>query len=345
MNIQTNLFTSLTGDENLLESVAPPKKPVTQSDLQLSARFREMAEALQVSIDEKSDPAVLSGSITARKLRIGKAIERDGEYLAQIQRCLLAIAAALEDGTIPITLTRVKTRALVEQIYCKEITPESRLIAAGLGKKDKFKQAHTDLLELLEKYPIVVDPEKERQRELRRLQLFAALANIPGYFPTPPSVVQVIIKALDLTPGMTVLEPSAGSGHIAQALFDLGCEVDCVELDDDLAKLLSLKGFKVYHQDFLTFRRTYSRIAMNPDFRSNGDISHIRHAYDNCLEDDGILVSVCSSGAFFRSTKTETMFRDWVDCIGGVVKSLPKDAFRKSDRPVGVSTELLTLRK
>ncbi|AUB37516.1 Adenine-specific DNA methylase [Nostoc flagelliforme CCNUN1] len=345
MNIQTNLFTSSTGDEDLLENVAPPKKPVTQSDLQLSARFREMAEALQVSIDEKSNPAVLSGSITARKLRIGKVIEQDGEYLGQIQRCLLAMSAALEDGTIPLPLTRVKTRALVEQIYCKETTPESRLVAAGLGNKAKFQEARAALLELLEKYPIVVDPEKERQRELRRLQQWVAVANIPGYFPTPPEVVKRIIKALDLTPGMTVLEPSAGSGHIAQALFDLGCEVDCVELDDGLVKLLTLKGFKVYHQDFLTYRGTYSRIAMNPDFRSNGDISHIRHAYDNCLDDGGILVSVCSSGAFFRSTRTETMFRDWVDRIGGVVKTLPKDAFRKGDRPVGVSTELVTLRK
>ncbi|MHC5897348.1 rRNA adenine N-6-methyltransferase family protein [Nostoc sp.] len=345
MNIQTNLFTSSAGDEDLLENVAPPKKPVTQSDLQLSVRFQEMAEALQVSIDEKTNPAILSGSITARKLRVGRAIERDGEYLGQIQRCLLAIAAALSDGTLPLTLTRVKTRALVEQIYCNYAIPESRLTAAGLGNETKFQEARIALLELLEKYPIVADPEKERQRELRRLQRFAAVANIPGYFPTPSEVVQLIIKALDLTPGMTVLEPSAGSGHIAQALFDLGLSVDCVELDDSLAKLLSLKGFKVYNQDFLTFQGTYSRIAMNPDFRSNGDISHIRHAYDNCLDDGGLLVSVCSSGAFFRSTKTETMFRDWVDRIGGVVKSLPKDAFRKGDRPVGVSTELLTLRK
>jgi predicted RNA methylase len=345
MNIQTNLFSSPTGDENLLESVAPPKKPVTQSDLQLSVRFREMAQAMQVSIDEKSNPSILSGSITARKLRVGRAIEKEGEYLKQIQGCLLAIATALSDGTLPLILSRVKTRALVEQIYCNYANPESRLIAAGLDTEAKCKKAKTCLLELLEEYPIVVDPEKERQRELRRLQQWAAVANIPGYFPTPPEVIKKMIKALDLSPGMTVLEPSAGSGHIAQALFDLGHEVDCVELNDELAKLLSLKGFKVYHQDFLTFRGTYSRIAMNPDFRSNGDISHIRHAYDNCLEDEGILVSVCSSGAFFRSTKTETMFRHWVDRIGGVVKTLPKDSFRKSDRPVGISTELVTLRK
>ncbi|MFN6475355.1 rRNA adenine N-6-methyltransferase family protein [Nostoc sp. DedQUE07] len=223
--------------------------------------------------------------------------------------------------------------------------PESRLVAAGLGNKVQREEARDALLELLEKYPIVVDPEKERQRELRRLQQWAAVANIPGYFPTPPDVVKQILKALDLAPGMTVLEPSAGSGHIAQAVFDLGYEVDCVELDTDLAKLLSLKGFKVYNQDFLTFRGTYSRIAMNPDFRGNGDINHIRHAYDNCLEDGGVLVAVCSSGAFFRKTKIETAFRDWFHDVGGVVKSLPKDAFRKGDRPVGVSTELVTLRK
>jgi hypothetical protein len=339
--MQLNLFTSATGDENLAESVAPPKKPVTQSDLQLSVRFREMAEAMQASIDEKSNPPILSGTITARKLRIGRGIEQEAEYLQQIQRCLLALATALQNGTLPFVLTRVRTRALVEQIYCDRQEPASRLIAAGI----ELRVAHDALKQLLAAHPVELDPERERQRELRRLQQWAAIANIPGYFPTPPNVVQEMIKLLDLTPGITVLEPSAGSGHIAQALFTFGCEVDCVEIETDLAKLLSLKGFKVYHQDFLTFRGVYSRIAMNPDFTSNGDAIHIRHAYENCLTNGGILVAISSSGIFDRSGKIESKFRDWFYGVGGVAKSLPKDAFKKGDRPVGVSTKILTLRK
>lgn len=341
MNFQLNLFTSAIGDEDLTESVAPPKKPVTQSDLQLSARFREMAQAMQASIDEKSNPSVLSGTITARKLRIGREIEQEAEYLQQIQRCLRAMATALENGSLPLVLNRVRTRALIEQIYCDQKVPASRLIAAGI----ELRVAHDALKQLLKAHPVEIDPERERQRELRRLQQWAAIANIPGYFPTPPDVVQEMIKKLDLTPGMTVLEPSAGSGHIAQALFTFGCEVDCVEIDDDLAKLLTLKGFKVYHQDFLTFRGTYSRIAMNPDFRGNGDAIHIRHAYENCLSDSGVLVAISSTGIFDRSTRIETEFRDWFYGVGGVAKSLSRDAFKKSDRPVGVSTKLLTLYK
>ncbi|MHC5732292.1 MAG: hypothetical protein ACYTXY_51200, partial [Nostoc sp.] len=72
---------------------------------------------------------------------------------------------------------------------------------------------------------------------------------------------------------------------------------------------------------------------MNPDFRSNGDAIHIRHAYDNCLSDSGVLVAVSSTGIFNRSTRIETEFRDWFYGIGGLEKSLPKDAFRKGDRP------------
>lgn len=348
--MQLNLFTSDRGDEDLAESIVSPRKPVTQSDLQLSVRFREMAKAMQVSIDEKMNPSILSGTITARKLRVGRAIEKEGEHLEQIQRCLLALATALENGSLPLILTSVKTRSAIEQIYCdgrsanrrrhrKE--PASRLIAAGI----QLQPARDALLELLEQYPTEINKEAERQRELRRLQQWAAIGNIPGYFPTPSDVVNQMIEILDLTSGMTVLEPSAGSGHIATALFDSDCNVDCVEIEPDLAELLRLKGFKVHEQDFLTFRGTYSRIAMNPDFSRNGDAIHIRYAYDNCLSKGGILVAISSIGIFQRSGRIESEFRDWFYSVNGIAKSLPKDAFKKSDRPVGISTNLLTLRK
>lgn len=343
-NTQLNLFASSRGDEDLLESVNPPKKPVTQADLERSQRFREMADAMQVSIDEKLNPSILSGDLTARKLRVGRAIQQEGEQLQEIQQCLRLIATALENGSLPLILMQVKTRALVEQIYYGHQKPEDRLIAAGL-KSERFKLARNTLIEMLKANPVTIDPERQKQQQLRRLQQWAAVSNIPGYFPTPPDIVDLMIERLKLAPGMKVLEPSAGSGHIADALVKLGCEVDCVEILPDLAQLLRLKGFNVYEQDFLTFRGTYSRIAMNPDFKRNGDAIHIRYAYDYCLSEGGILVAIASSGIFDRSTKVESEFQDWFYSVGGVTKALPKDAFRKGDRPVGVSTKLVTLRK
>ncbi|MEH2067905.1 MAG: rRNA adenine N-6-methyltransferase family protein [Nostoc sp.] len=344
MNMQLNLFASHRGDENLLESVTPPKKPVTQSDLNLAQRFREMADAMQVSIDQRLNPSILSGDLTARKLRVGQAIEREGEQLEEVQQCLRLVAAGLENGSLPLILTQIKTRTLVEQIYKGHTYPQDRLMAAGLTP-ERFQLARNALLEMLKANPVVITPERQKQRQLRRLQQWAAVSNIPGYFPTPPDVINLMVEKLKLAPGMKVLEPSAGSGHIADALSKLGCEVDCVEIQPDLAQLLGLKGFKVYSQDFLTFRRTYSRIAMNPDFKRNGDAIHIRHAYDRCLSEGGILVAIASSGIFDRSGRVESDFRDWFYSVGGTAKSLPNDAFKKGDRPTGVSTKLLTLRK
>ena len=49
-------------------------------------------------------------------------------------------------------------------------------------------------------------------------------------FPTPAPLVERMIEAAGLEPGMTVLEPSAGTGAIAGPVHALGCNVDCVEL-------------------------------------------------------------------------------------------------------------------
>lgn len=84
------------------------------------------------------------------------------------------------------------------------------------------------------------------------------------FFPTPAIVADEMIATADIQDGMSVLEPSAGMGHIAERIRLAGFEPDVVEISADRKELLELKGFRVVGSDFLeitprgfTFGDTY----------------------------------------------------------------------------------------
>lgn len=71
------------------------------------------------------------------------------------------------------------------------------------------------------------------------------------FFPTPETTVREMIQIADIKEGMTVLEPSAGMGHIAEMIQAEGVEPDVVEFSSARRELLELKGFNVVGDDFL----------------------------------------------------------------------------------------------
>jgi len=72
--------------------------------------------------------------------------------------------------------------------------------------------------------------------------------------------------------GADVLEPSAGTGNLARAALDAGCEparLVMVELHCRLADELRRKGHRVEQTDFLEYAATAPRfgaVIMNPPF-------------------------------------------------------------------------------
>ncbi|WP_230625378.1 methyltransferase [Cupriavidus necator] len=102
-----------------------------------------------------------------------------------------------------------------------------------------------------------------------------------GYFPTPPNVVARLFELAGLSPGMTMLEPEAGTGNIARPAAEI-CTVDCVELLEANVKVLREAGFarSIVQGDFLEQVPTpaYDRIIMNPPFEKQADIRHVTHA-------------------------------------------------------------------
>jgi hypothetical protein len=169
-----------------------------------------------------------------------------------------------------------------------------------------------------------------------------------GWFPTPPAVVEQLLDAAGARPGMTVLEPSAGTGAIARAAAELGCVVDCVELNADRVRVLADAGFarRVMPGDFLAFQPggglapDYDRVLMNPPFAGKADVAHVVHAR-RFLAPGGMLAAVMSAGTLFRADKVTTAFRDGVLEAGGLIEPLPEGAFQEAG--TDVRTVLVTV--
>lgn len=162
------------------------------------------------------------------------------------------------------------------------------------------------------------------------------------YFPTPAAVVARLLELAELEPGMTVLEPSAGRGAIAQALVTHGAVVDCVERDPEHAAALQKTAVarKVTVADFLAVPASpeYDRVVMNPPFTGGADVEHVTHAL-RFLKPDGLLVAVMSWGVTFGKGAAE--FRTLVEQRGGSVEAVPEKAFAESG--TDVATILVTV--
>ena len=102
-----------------------------------------------------------------------------------------------------------------------------------------------------------------------------------NFYPTPDSISSVLLDGINWNEIESVLEPSAGKGDLAGAVYTRWnnrrrhgldslskFDIDCIEIDPNLQAILKEKDFRVVHDDFLslhTFKR-YSLIVMNPPF-------------------------------------------------------------------------------
>lgn len=157
------------------------------------------------------------------------------------------------------------------------------------------------------------------------------------FFPTPKAVAALVINLADIQNGMSVLEPSAGRGALAQAAQAAASKVkvDMFELMPENNSYLhelnipfSAIGWPL---DFLTIepKATFDRVVMNPPFSRQADIKHVLHAL-KFLKQGGKLVSVMASSVTFRNNKLTTDFRKLVVSRGGRIEALPQGAFKSS---------------
>ena len=193
--------------------------------------------------------------------------------------------------------------------------------------------------------------KQDKVRELERSVMRDA-ANNRGwldFFPTPVAVTEEMLAAADIRPGMAVLEPSAGMGHIADRIREKGVEPVVAELEPQKRELLEAKGYEVIGKDFMKDipeGKSYDRIVMNPPFSKRQDTEHVRRAYD-LLKPGGRLVAIVSEGSFFGKDSKAAEFRDWLEEVGGTSEKLAEGSFNDPSLPVttGVNTRMVVIEK
>lgn len=161
-----------------------------------------------------------------------------------------------------------------------------------------------------------------------------------GYFPTPSKIIDRMIELADLEKEHSILEPSAGQGHIADRIcskIDIHpYDVYVCEILPENKTILEEKGYYV-RSDFIEFARkrgaegwTFDRILMNPPFELQSDLAHVTAAF-NLLAPNGILVAIMSAGVTFRENKKAVEFRnDIMRSHQTYFECLPRGAFKES---------------
>lgn len=155
-------------------------------------------------------------------------------------------------------------------------------------------------------------------------------------FETPIEIAEKLVSMTFINNESRILEPSAGTGRIADAIMNLtGAslrQLHFCEIQPELSNELSRKGYTKVGDDFLQFfpLDKYSIIIMNPPFTNGQDIDHVMHAYTHCLAEGGELVAIISPSFQFREQKKFSRFREFVKETGAELQELHGGAFKES---------------
>ena len=125
------------------------------------------------------------------------------------------------------------------------------------------------------------------------------------FYPTPDTLIEKMLEGIDLKLVNNILEPSAGKGNIVDYIINkannirtyskVKLDIDCIEIDENLRHILKGKGYRVVHDNFLTYDtlKSYSHIIANFPF-SDGD-KHLRKALNMLETSGGVLICLVNA--------------------------------------------------
>lgn len=347
------------------ESKADPESEKTKpqkTSTDIAQKLRALAKGMQKQVEAKLNPAIGRQRPTARRARIAASMEKEGLELKRTQDFLFALANAHESGKIE-ELDRLqkvtnKTQAsLIAQ--CNDYNGSSgdfylekykeAFEKCGIKNYSDWHQCWLQYKELMKWPESVPTGVTDMEAQIRKMERELIGKKIPGFFPTPPDLIERMIELADLKPNDSILEPSAGKGDILDAIREkkLGVELECMEVNYSLREILKAKNYDLIGDDFLAYNpkisnRLHNKILMNPPFEKGQDIDHVTHAL-KCIYSNGKVVAVMSEGVFFRSDKKATAFRELLQQKGAYISEPIKEAFKSAFNSTGVAVRIVAI--
>lgn len=181
------------------------------------------------------------------------------------------------------------------------------------------------------------------------------------FYPTPDELAEKLLRGVKWDKIESVLEPSAGKGDLARyvagrlyysrnrwpahdsssrakAIRD--AEIDCVEIDSALRNVLEGEGFRVVHDDFLTYetQKRYHLVVMNPPF-DNG-AAHLLKALE-LMQRGGIVCCILNAETLRNSyTVQRQELAAKLKAYGAEIEFV-SGAFTKAERATDVDAALI----
>lgn len=181
--------------------------------------------------------------------------------------------------------------------------------------------------------------------EVAQIKRTAIAQGIWDFYPTPGAVIDKMLALAELKSHHHVLEPSAGTGDLANAIALARVnKIDCFELHPLLQKALNLQGFNVIGADFFasTPQPIYDRIIANPPFSNNGVARHTIHAFQ-FLKPGGKLISLAHHYQL-QPSHSDQQFFAWLKKHNARFLNCGQ-AFRNSPRSTNVNLQIILIDK
>lgn len=307
-----------------------------------AAKLRSLADKQTVKIEQFFAERLQN---TAKRLAQAASARLDGERLKRAQAALFSLADLVEQGSVPAELQQANSlKSMLELVRGKSETVPNGFHSYQIDSG----QPHNETPAVLAAWALLKPKtQAEKNADVLRVKEASLLnADIPGFFPSPKSVVNLIIDRAQLKEGLSVVDTSAGTGAILDGVKErFGITGAAYEKNYSLNEILNLKEYCSVQGDSLEYvpGTKFDRVLINPPFEHQQDIDHIKHGFEHFLKSGGRLVAVCWPGIFTSSTRKAADFRDWLSALGGEVEKLPAESFRESG--TNVDTMLICIDK
>ena len=181
---------------------------------------------------------------------------------------------------------------------------------------------------------------------------------LKNFYPTSENLIKKMTEKIVRISNISILEPSAGRGDIVDYIeknrykivgyydHEKKIDIDCIEKNENLQKILTGKNFRLIAEDFLKFDtyKSYDLIIMNPPFE-NGD-KHLLKAI-SLFEKSGGGQIICLLNAETLKNPYSVYRKDLqnkLENLGAEIEFL-KDEFKESDRKTNVEVALINIYK